>query len=368
MKILYFINTLYAKGGIARIVVDKVNYLADHYGHDVTVCTLDNCTDSLFPLSAKVKVMALGGEANVQEGVRGKVWRLLVMPRLVSQAVRRVGNVDLVVNAQTQLVTWVLPFVCRHIPKVMEIHFAREGMRYNIRRKGKVFGWLYWAVAERIYSKYNKFVILTEEDRPSWNLDNIAVINNFTNCSVDCEYMERENTVLCVARYHEQKRLDLLIEAWHLISHKYPDWKVEIYGTGDDKAMLQQKVDRLDMHESFILNDAVDDVVPIYAKSKIFALSSVHEGFALVILEAMAASLPVCAFDVVGVKGIVEDQKTGLLCDFSDVEKLAENLSRLMIDESLRQRLGENGHKKLSQYGVAETMAKWQRLFESIIY
>lgn len=249
----------------------------------------------------------------------------------------------------------------------MEIHFSHVGMSCNIREKGRLFHTLYWAVAEKIYSRYNRFVILTEEDRGYWHLPNIEVINNFTECKSPVRPGEKENTILCVARYHCQKRLELLIEAWKLIHKDFPDWKVEVYGMGGDKPMLQELVDKYGMHDSFILNDAVDDVATVYAKSKIFAMSSEHEGFALVLLEAMSASLPICAFGVVGVKGIVEDQETGLLCDFPDVKTFAKNLSRLINDGQMRERLGANGHKKLETYSVDKTMQKWTALFQRVL-
>lgn len=366
MKILYFVNGLNYKGGIARIVVDKVNYLAENNGHEMTICTLNNSTQSFYPLSPKVTLMPFGGEGNEQVSVWGKLKKLYSMPKQVKR-ILIMGGYDLVVNAQTQLVTWVLPFLCKQVPKIMEIHFSHIGMFCNIREKGKIFNFFYWRVAEWIYEKYDRFVILTDEDKKYWHLNNIEVINNFTECRMPSKPVAKENIILCVARYHCQKRLDLLIEAWKKIYKEYPDWKVEVYGMGGDKPLLQSKVDQAGMHDSFILNDAIDDVSVVYAKSKIFAMSSEHEGFALVLLEAMSASLPVCAFGVVGVKGIVEDNKTGLLCDFLDTDTLAQNLSKLICNEKLRRTLGEAGYQKLIIYSVDRTMAKWQELFDSVL-
>lgn len=240
-------------------------------------------------------------------------------------------------------------------------------MSCNIREKGTLYHSLYWTVAEKIYSRYNRFVILTEEDRAYWHLPNIEIINNFTECKSPARPVEKENVILCVARYHCQKRLDLLADAWKLIHQDFPDWKVEVYGMGGDKPLLQDQVDKCGIHDSFILNDAVDNVAQIYAKSKIFALTSEYEGFALVLLEAMSASLPICAFGVVGVKGIVEDNRTGLLCDFPDVKTFAKNLSLLMKDQQLRERLGACGHKKLESYSVDKTMQKWNDLFHAVL-
>ncbi|MCH4242512.1 MAG: glycosyltransferase [Prevotella sp.] len=366
MKVLYFINGLNYKGGIARIVVDKVNYLVSHYGHDITICTLNNSTKSFYPLSPKVKLKPFGGEKNEQNSVLGKIRKMMVIPNLIRKILNR-GGYDIVVNAQTQLITWILPFICRKTPKIMEIHFSHIGMSCNIREKGKFFTFFYWMVAKQIYSKYDKFVILTEEDRTYWKLNNIEVINNFTEFKSPVPSVSKDNTILCVARYQVQKRLDLLIASWHLIFKEYPEWKIEVYGMGGDKPVLQKEIDECGMSGCFILHDAVDDIEKVYARSSIFALSSEHEGFALVLLEAMSASLPVCAFGVVGVKGIVKDGKTGLLCDYPDVKALSQNLSILINDKDLRERLGRNGHQELRKYGVDKTMQKWQNLFNQVL-
>lgn len=63
MRILYFINGLGYKGGMARIVVDKANYLADVLGHEVTICTYNGNVNSVFKLSNKliIKTIKSGG-------------------------------------------------------------------------------------------------------------------------------------------------------------------------------------------------------------------------------------------------------------------------------------------------------------------
>ena len=92
MKILYFVNGLNYKGGIARIVVDKVNYLAEHYGHEMTICTLNNSTTSFYPLSPKVKLIPFGGDKNEQTSILGKVCKLMATPKLLRQVITQWGG------------------------------------------------------------------------------------------------------------------------------------------------------------------------------------------------------------------------------------------------------------------------------------
>ena len=364
MKILYFVNSLNNRGGVAHIVTDKMNNLVQMYGCDVTCCVIDGCTTSAYPLSEKIKVLSLVNEKSIKkDSLLGKLKGLVIVPLILWKMLKN-ERYDVIVNAQTQIVTWVLPFIRRNVPKVMEIHFSHYGMECNIRNRTRLFQWLYWKIAVFVFSMYSRFVVLTDEDKNYWNLCNISVIGNFTNFRETHPSKEKKNRIILTARYRSQKRIDLLIDAWSKIAVRYPDWKVVVYGYGSEKNRLQTKVDSLSLQDSFILNDVVDDVEEKYAESSIFAMTSEYEGFALVLLEAMRASLPICAFDVVGVKGIVDHEKTGLVCHYPDVDAFANNLSRLIENAELRERLGENGQEKLNkEYSKQVTMDKWWSLF-----
>lgn len=363
MKILYFINGLNYKGGIARIVVDKANSLAEVYGHEVTICTINGSISSAYPLSDKVSVIHMSQQDRQASGVIGKLKNMVWSIKDLKSTIRRV-NPDVIDNAQTQVITWLLPFVARSVPKVMEIHFSRHGMSINI-GGGKIFQWLYFKIAEFTYSRYDKFVCLTEEDTAFWPCRNKMAIGNFTN--VQCRVSPlREKVIVCTARYHVQKRIDLLIDVWAKIAHNNPEWKVEVYGMGPDKVMLQQKVDEMGLHDSFILNDAVNDVSIVYERSSIFALTSEHEGFCLSLLEAMQAGLPVCAFSIIGINCAVSDGESALLAPFGDVDAYAANLQRLIDDDLLRHRLRDNAFNRLNTFSREYIIKQWNTLFESL--
>jgi glycosyltransferase involved in cell wall biosynthesis len=366
MKILYFVNSISHKGGIDRIVVDKMSYLVEQFGYDVTVCTVIEHSSTTYPHAKGLKHIPLLAANAITPPLKR-----LIRPLRICQRVREIirqGDYDVVVNAQARYVTWILPFINRRIPKIMEIHFSRVGMEINMRTSaGKFRQWIYWHTIEYFYSRYDRFVVLSKGDSAYWPLRNVQVIYNFTRCVMPEPPERREHVILCLARYQHQKRLDLLLRAWQQLYQQFPDWKVEIYGQGTEKAHLQQLVDEAGVHDTFLLHDAIVDVVPAYARSSIFALTSEHEGFGLVLLEAMAARLPTCAFNIVGGSVVVDNGKTGLLCDFPDVTAFAHNLARLMEDESLRRAMGEEGYARLQLFRPEYIMQEWKNLFEEVI-
>jgi glycosyltransferase involved in cell wall biosynthesis len=69
----------------------------------------------------------------------------------------------------------------------------------------------------------------------------------------------------------------------------------------------------------------------------------------------------------VGVAEVVDNGKTGFLCDFPDVTAFAHNLARLMEDESLRRAMGEEGYARLQLFRPEYIMQQWKNLFEEVI-
>ncbi len=250
----------------------------------------------------------------------------------------------------------------------MEIHFSHDGMECNMRNSGKFYQWVYWTVIPKVFCRYDRFVVLSDEDSKYWKMGNVEVIENFSNCKVFPSNVEKKPQILCLARHAEQKRLDLLIDVWEKLHEKYPEWKVAVYGQESELTQkLQEKIDCSGLHDSFLLNGAVANVEEKYAESEIFALTSEHEGFVLVLIEAMQAALPTCAFDVVPLKSIVDNGKTGYLSPFPNVDAFAANLSRLIEDAELRKTMGENGRKRAAErWDIDVIMQKWQNLFEGL--
>lgn len=368
MRILYFVNGLNYKGGIARIVVDKANYMVDKFGYEVGICTINGSTSSAYILSDKITVFALSDKGLERQGIIGKLKGVFSNIKNVKRVIKDYKP-DIIDNAQTQIITWVLPFIYRMVPKVMEIHFSKIGMGINLRNRSKLFKWLYFKTAELIYAKYNKFVVLTEEDKRYWRHNkNIAVIGNFTTFETDRLSPLTAKNVICVARYQEQKRLDLLIEAWAKVYPYHPNWTLNVYGMGPDKQMLESKVIEAGLQHSMKLNDAVNDIKKKYMESSIFALSSQHEGFALVLLEAMKMGLPICAFDVVGVSCLIKNGQTGLTCKFGDTNAFAANLNTLMGNYDKRKYFRDSNIAFCrGKFSIQNIMNKWKNLYENLL-
>jgi glycosyltransferase involved in cell wall biosynthesis len=116
---------------------------------------------------------------------------------------------------------------------------------------------------------------------------------------------------------------------------------------------LQTLVKELGATDKVILAGKQSNVEQFYLKSRIFAFTSSSEGFPNVIGEAMAAGLPVVAFDcVAGPSEMITDNENGYLIPLFDYKLFQEKLSVLMNDDLLRTNMGLKANQSIRKFDV----------------
>jgi len=129
-----------------------------------------------------------------------------------------------------------------------------------------------------------------------------------------------------------------------------------IVGSGPLEAALLDEIRRLDVRTSVRLIAPRLDIAPAYAAADIFALSSLWEGLPYVLLEAMAAGLPVVSTNVDGVAECVVDKETGLLVPPGEPERLAEALLELAGSPGMRSSYGDAGRRRVEKAFTLDAM------------
>jgi glycosyltransferase involved in cell wall biosynthesis len=174
-------------------------------------------------------------------------------------------------------------------------------------------------------------------------------------------------TVVAAGRLVEQKRFDLLIEAFALTAEIHRDWDLIIYGEGEDRPDLEKLVADKGLAERIKLPGWTRSLSSKLARCDFFVLSSGYEGFGNVIAEAMAVGLPVVSFDCeAGPSDIIRHEVDGLLVPPLDVPALAGAMMRLMEDDAYRATLGRRAPEVLERFSLESTLALWDEVFVSI--
>ena len=184
-----------------------------------------------------------------------------------------------------------------------------------------------------------------------------------------------ENMVLYVGRIEPLKGLDTLIEAIALLrANGHINEAVfclaviggdpDLNSGENDAEMIRLKElcrsHGLDKLVTFLGKRDQDTLPYYYSAAEAVVVPSHYESFGMVALESMACGTPVVASQVGGLAYLVQDQKTGYTVPASDVNALADRLSRLVMDKDLRNRLGEQARK------VAEEFS-WDKIAKQVL-
>jgi len=380
MKIVYIIDSLAGRGGAERILSEKMSYLALYDNYEVYVITCyQNPAQQLnaYPLSEKVRQIDLKIPYYSQYHYRYPVrlWKKWQIYRsLKNKLAAMVKSIDPDVLTglgyfQADVVTGIQ---CR-AKKIVELHEARiftlsdHGLNRSLfsRLYMRIYRWNYFRTVER---QADVVVSLTKGDAYQWRkARRVEVIPNFTMMPVADGQSPREKRVIAVGRLEWQKGFDRLIDLWAVVGKHYPDWRLDIYGSGSLEKDLRQQILSLGLDSQVSIQPFTEHIREEYLRSSVFVLTSRFEGFSLVLLEAAQSGLPSVAFDCpFGPSDLIEDGQSGFLVPDGDTNVFVERLETLLGDESMRQRFSQCAINYVQKFCVDTIMQQWKTLFETL--
>ncbi|MBT8579359.1 glycosyltransferase family 4 protein [Polynucleobacter paneuropaeus] len=169
------------------------------------------------------------------------------------------------------------------------------------------------------------------------NVNLVSMGVNYSEYSIEEKNKSKNFDAIYVGRIHPQKGLNDLLEIWNIVVKAMPMASLAIVGGGDlrDIKKLRKKISELSLENniSFLGFKEGDEKIELLHKSKIFIIPSTYESFAMTIIEAMASSLPVCAYDL-PVFRLIYGEKL-MFAKIGDYKKFSENILMLLSDHSL---------------------------------
>ena len=376
-KIVYIVGGLLRPDGMSHVLCHKVNCLAEHTDYKIFVVLTEQAGKPFYyKLSPKIEYVNF--DINFDELDTMPILRKIVYytkkqslyKKMLSDYLCKIKP-DITVSAMRREINFI-----NNVPdgskKVGELHFNKS----NYREFNKSFlpsfvnrfitkVWRKKLIHE--IKRLDKFVVLSHEDCEAWTkLDNVIVIPNsisyFPSSSSTC----KDHKVIAVGRYTYQKGFDMLIDAWRIVSQRHPDWKLNIYGSGDNE-IYQSLADSKQVGDSISCHSAVNNIYEKYLESSIFVLSSRYEGFGLVLAEAMSCGIPVVTFTCpCGPKDIVTDKVDGLWVEPGNVYDMADKICYLIEHEDERIDMGQKAAESSLRYREEPIMNKWIELFDNL--
>ena len=364
IKLLYITNQICGSGGLERVLSIKASYLAEKLNYEVHIVTLNQGALPLFYKKKKKliyhDITTTGSNVayflSYKKGLKKVV--SLVKPNIISVCDDGLKGL---------FVPWFINKPCpmvyeRHVSKNIEIKADTISLLQKVKLK------IVFALMNRGAKTYNKCIVLTNGNLKEWPIDNVQVIPNPLSF-YPAEFSSLENKkVIAVGKHCHQKGFDRLLQSWKLVTNKFPDWKLEIYGTIEASEGLLDLANTLEINEHVTFFPPEKNIGDKYKSASIYAMASRYEGFGMVLTEAMAYGVPCVSFDCpYGPSDIITDGEDGFLVTNGDIKTFSNKLEKLIENSELRQTMGKKARVNVLYYQPEQIVPQWDRLFKQLI-
>jgi glycosyltransferase involved in cell wall biosynthesis len=371
MRILYVYSAWAIWGGIERVLIDKMNYLADTEGYEIYTLTYDQGTNPIpFPLSSKV----IYRDLNVRlyhhyryHGLKKYYYKYKLQKLLVKRLQSEILEImpDVIVCPRVDLLSYILKAKGR-IPLVYESHSSYKWIAME--KKGLV--WFFRQhYYNRLVKKVQMVVSLTEGDALEWRkiTNHVSVIPNVVKLNYSGQYSNcQSKSVIFVGRLSLQKDVHSLLRIWSIVHKRFPEWQLHIYGDrGEETESIVHALEQIS--ENIYLHEPTSQIFDKYLDSSMILSTSLYEPFGLVLPEAMSCGLPVVAFDCpYGPSEIITDGVDGFLIRNRDLQEFAQKVCLLIENQEMRLQMGRAGIQSARRYEASQILPMWKTLFRQL--
>lgn len=374
MTILYCLNYISSTGGVQIVTITKANALSKHVENNVWILACcDDSGRSCIPISESVGIIGIQQRDLTWRQPWVKIQQTFKLPSLIRQFREYLLQIkpDILISTGG-FDRWLVPFIKGPWSTVREFHTVKDYReRFSYTPIQKVFASIDGFLENHFFlRRYDRIVVLTEEERAAqWreNKKKVRVIPNpirFTDTTLSSLKNKR---ILACGRLCYQKNFSSLVRAIRPVFDRFPDWRLDIIGDGQEYASLQEEITRLSLNNHVFLRGNQANAQDWMADASIFVMTSRSEGFGLVLVEAMSCGLPPVSFACpAGPKDIISDGVDGFLVPPGDEEILSERICALIEDESLRKKMSAAALKKAERYRIPRITEQWMALFEEL--
>ena len=371
MKIVYSTESVTRNGGIQTVTIVKANAMAEIEGNDVYIVVPH--INGTFPrkISPKVHLINLGIKnywvSALKQPARNRNYK-----RLLQEVLEKIGP-DIVVCTGLQDRNFLPRIKVSSNPVfIREIHFMSNYRRLMTEsfKENLLALWSEFLDYRLSIQNYDRIILLSEEDKKrNWpdNPKAICMPNPLTGTSNARSSLTAQKAI-AVGRLCYQKHFDALIKAWRIIADRYPEWTLDIWGgNGPLYESLKKLIVNLKLENQVFLKGETPDISAKMAEASLIISTSVFEGMPLVLLEALAAGLPIVTFNYkYGADEIVTEGENGFIVEQDDLETLAERIGRLITDEKLRMEMGEKAFVSSKRFLPEIIAGRWMAIFRSL--
>lgn len=359
MKLLLVIHGLSA-GGAERVMTLLADGLVGR-GHEVSLLTLSGPEEDFFVPASGVDRVRLDLAVESPTTIHG-LWANLRRLRTIRGKVKDLAP-DLVISFMTEVnILLLIACVGTRLPVIISERI--DPRAHSLHLRWRLLRWLAYRRAQALVVQTASIAAWYRQWLPA--RVRIREIANPVALELPprpAPVTVRTPFVLAAGRLVYQKGFDLLIRAFSLVASECGQLNLAIAGEGPEADALERLARECGIEGRVCFLGRVNRLGALMRQAHAFVLSSRYEGFPNVLVEALAAGLPVVATDCLsGPRDILSDGRNGLLVPPENARALGAALVRIATDVELRKQLAAVGPPSIARYSVDAIVAEWEQL------
>lgn len=356
---LLFVNVDLGYGGAEKMMVWVANQMAE-FGNEVTFLTYRDDKANYQPLSPSIRRIHLQLETT-----GGSILGFLKTSRALRMHIKK-ERYDVAVAflspSQIRLVE-----ACKGTDTISLLS-QRGDPYYKSQLKGIrriISKWM-----NKLFYEADSYVFQTQQAMlyyPQYIQDKGTVIANPIHKQTRTVPRHADRRIVNVARLDiKQKRQDLLIEAFNMLSEKYPDYTLEFYGSGDDEQLLKEMACS---NRRIVFKGITNNVVESIQNASMFVLTSDFEGIPNALLEAMSLGVPCISTDCSpgGAAMLIDSPEKGILVEKADPKALAAAIEKFIQNPEVAEACGQHAKVVNELYDENRIASQWKEFFDKIV-
>lgn len=369
MKLLFVFRKL-DKGGIATTIINRLNYLSENTDFEIHVVSeLKNNSEMVLKVNSEIKFHILDLNSIISKKripIFGHFF-LIEEVKVKYQEFIDFLKPDIITSFNFGYNAKIIPYLESNAFKVIELRGSFASRRNLKKHNLRYYIFNFFQKNSRfIHNEYDYAITTTKEDsddRKYLKVEKITIYNPHRPPINTTEFKNRNNTIIAVGTLTQNKNFKDLIKASYLIKENLLNWKIHIYGDGEQQDYLTGLINKYSLSEIISLKEFSYDMQKVYNESKLLISTSLSEGFGNTILEALSYKIPVISYNCkCGPKEIIEDNVNGFLIEF-DYKILAKKIKYMVENENKLNEFSENTFLSLTKFEYKRIMQEWEGFY-----
>lgn len=183
-------------------------------------------------------------------------------------------------------------------------------------------------------------------------------------------YDVNSKTIISIGHIDSNKNFIIIPRIACSVFCKHSDWNWDIYGNGNERdvAELRKAIKQYHMENHIRLKGFINDIESVYNTASFCVMTSIHEGFPLVLIEAKSHGIPIISFDIdTGPDEIIRDGVNGYLIKPYDTDEMTNRIRQMIEEPERRQSFSENCHLDLFELKPDVILYQWIELLDNIV-